>query len=229
MKKSYKEVIYKCDHCDFESNDPKVTGIHEFNCEHRPETLEEKIERTRRRAKNVIYDSNNIAEVNDNIRNYLKEFFPDKLNQFSKVRTYANSYSNSYNYYLKSDSYQTDALLSKLKISIRISDYTNIQNKVFRLTDIKCGSKIQKYNEEFGDYREAELNKYKENDSEMIRLIQNIDTLKSSISKMQTDLYNSQDILKTKLNYKIEEIKNDYNFIDYNVEKKQIEIDLELL
>lgn len=229
MKKSYKEVIYKCDHCNFESNDPKITGIHEFNCEHRPENAKEKIERIRRRAKNTIYESNNISEVNDNIRNYLKEFFPEKFNQFSKVRTVANTYGNSYNYHFKTDSYQTDALLSKLNISIRISDYTNIQNKVFRLTDIISGSKIQKYNEEFSNYRETELNKYKESDAEMIRLIQNIDTLKSAISKMQTDLYNSQDIVKTKLNYKIDEIKNEYNFIDYNVEKKQIQTELGLL
>ena len=116
-----------------------------------------------------------------------------------------------------------------LNIIIRISDYTYIQNKVFRLSDIISGSKIQKYNEEFSNYRETELNKYKESDAEMIRLIQNIDTLKSAISKMQTDLYNSQDIVKTKLNYKIDEIKNEYNFIDYNVEKKQIQTELGLL
>ena len=225
MKKTYKEIQYKCDYCDFISSNPKETGIHEFNCEHRPENEEEKLERTRRRAKNIIYQSNTLSEVNDNIRNYLKEFYPKEALSFGSVKMS----SNNSRYYFRTDCSTTDRLLDKLKISVRIEDYPNIQNKVFRLTEIKCGSKIQKYNEEFSNYRETELNKYKENDAEMIRLIQNIDTLKSSISKMQTDLYNSQDILKTKLNYKIEEIKNNYSFIDHNVEKKQIEIELGLL
>lgn len=224
MKKTFTEVQYTCEYCGFYSNNPKITGIHEFNCTQRPESEVEKIERERRRAKNVIYSSETIVEVNNNIRNYLKEFYPKEVLSFGSVKLSSNNDSC----YFKADYGSTDRLLDKLKISIRIGDYPIIFSKSLRIKDIKSGSKVADYIKEFNDYRENELDKFQKTDPEMIRLNENIKTLSESIYKMQKDLQNSKDIHKTKINHKIDEIKNDYNFIDYSIERKQLESELGL-
>lgn len=224
MKKTYKEVQYKCDYCDFVSTNPKETGIHEFNCEHRPENEEEKIERIRRIAKKTIYLSYTLSEVNDNIRNYLKEFYPKEVLSFSSIKIS----SNNSRYYFFANYGTTDRLLDKLKISVRIEDYPNIFSKILRITDIKSGSEVVKYITDFNNHIEFELNKFEKTDTEMIRLNENIKTLSDSIYKMQKDLQNSKDIHKTKINQKIDEIKKEYNYIDYSIERKQLESELGL-
>lgn len=224
MKKMYKEVQYKCDYCDFVSNNPKETGVHEFNCEHRPESEVEKIERTRRIAKNIIYQSNSIAEVNDNIINYLKEFYPKEVLSFGSVKLG----SNNDRCYFRADYSSTNRLLDKLRISIRIEDYPIIFSKSLKIKEIKSGSEVADYIKEFNNHRENELDKFEKTDPEMIRLNENIKTLSDSIYKMQKDLQISKDIYKTKINHKIDEIKREYNYIDYSIERKQLESELGL-
>lgn len=86
---------------------------------------------------------------------------------------------------------------------------------------------------ERGNIRDARINltnyeKRLKEMFEMIRLNENIETLSDSLYKMQKDLQNSKDIHKTKINQKIDEIKKEYNYIDYSIERKQLESELGL-
>lgn len=227
MKKQYKEVIYTCDYCNFSSNDPKVVGQHEYNCEHKPEDKLQIKEKERREDKSKIYESVTPQELNKNIKQYIEKYKPVLYTSFNELKISYNSYD--YTFKLSSKNYGDTRVLDSLGISQSLADYPNLHKLCREFYDIKKGSAVKEYDSKFQDLLKTELNKFEETNEDYIDLTEEIAEIRDEISVLREKMKPLEDkLLKAKITQdnlwstEKQRIKDENNYIDYYKRSKEI-------
>lgn len=227
MKKQYKEVIYSCDYCDFSSNDPKVVGQHEYNCEHKPADKLQIKEKERREAKSKIYESETPQELNKNIKEYIETYKPVLYTLFNEVRISYNSYD--YTFKLSSKNYGDTRVLDMLGISQSLADYPNLHKLCREFYDIKKGSEVREYDSKFQELLKIELNKFEETNEKYNSAVNECSNIRDEISVLREKMKPLEDkLLKAKIvqdnlwSTEKQRIKDENNYIDYYKRSKEI-------
>lgn len=227
MKKQYKEVIYSCDYCDFSSNDPKVVGKHEYQCEHKPADKLQIKEKERRESKNKIYESETAQELNKNIKEYIETYKPGLYTSFNEVKITQNTYD--YTFKLSGKNYGDMRVLDVLGISQSLVDYPNLHKLCREFYDIKKGSAVKEYDSKFQDLLKTELNKFEETNEDYNYAVNECSKLRDEISVLREKMKPLEDkLLKAKIeqdnlwNTEKQRIKDENNYIDYYKRSKEI-------
>lgn len=215
------KAVYGCSYCGFTSESPKIVGKHEYNCENNPKmpSREDSFKAQKAHKRKQMLEAKSISEMNELLKDY--------INSYYKETSFSNISNHNIGYYwsgaFKIDNYQLKNYYSNelktLGISTNIADYPNLLELVTEMKELNAMS--GNYSKLFKTHLNSELKKFQKSD-EFKEIEHNIMLLSDEINKL-SNLRNEDKIkLENLENNYILEVKEKYNYIDYNTKVKEI-------
>jgi hypothetical protein len=219
------KAMYGCQYCNFENESAKVVGKHEYTCVHNPKTDTDK-QNSRAKAvkahkRTLIYKAKSLSELNELLFNYLQEYY-SSFNWDSLIRTDSKSvwrYTVGIQNCKLQFPYNILRTLHDVGISTKTEDYIVLAPLLKEMNEINKIHSV--YSKEFKTHLTPLLNAYKKT-AEIKDIEAKVGAVSIEINKLLEIRHKLDSEIKILEDAYILQVKNDYNWIDYQSRLKEI-------